>query len=454
VEGVVVPQLAKRLEVNYKGLAQGVDGTVISAGKLFTPTKIFDGVSLTSAGAGDLFLGKYTAAGSLLWAKSFGDAADQDVSGTAVTADGTIATIGFFTGTLAPATLNTSSPTPVDYLLLVDGATGNQKAGSAVFNNGIAGRLTTVATNPNLDLIAVCGYASVAATDLVTGATFGGGSEDIVIALFNSAGTRLWSRQIGAGQEERCDALTIDDVGNVYAAGRYDGTLDLGLGALPNPASSVRRWIWVTKLNGTTGATISNASFGSGAGNHTPKALSVDAAGNLFIAGFMSNTLNFSANAADLLTTAGGSDAFVAKLGAGYSHLWSARMGASGPEELRGLALDSFGNPVVVGLFNTPLGTPTTGFAALTAAATTASDAFVVKLNGATGAPVANGAKAYGDMNSQSANAVCINRSGAGALLDDVVFSGAYAGGISFAPTAESLTTTGTDTYLTFAQLQ
>ncbi|MEI6226481.1 MAG: hypothetical protein WCS72_17180, partial [Deltaproteobacteria bacterium] len=449
LDTVVVPQLAKDVPLaNFKGLAMATDGSSYMGGAVFTPAKVIDGITVTSAGAGDVFLAKYPAGGgAAVWAKNYGDAADQGINGVAVTGDGTVVALGQFTGVLGTL----SNPgTPVDYLLGVNGSTG-AITWAKMFNNGTAGVLTAISANPAQSLIAVCGFSSAAATDLVPGAVYGGGTQDIVIAVFNSAGTLQWSKEIGGANEEACNSIAIDDVGDVYAAGQYDGALTFTGVALPSPGSSFRRWIWVAKFNGTTGAAVAQASFGLAAGIHKPIGLAVDGAGKVFIAGIMSNTLPFGTTS---LVSAGGNDAFVAKLDPAsatpFNPIWAVRMGGTGPDEARGVAVDSFGNVTAVGLFN---GT-TTGAAALTAASGTASSAFVMKLNGATGATVTNGAATYGNTtNTVNANAIAINRQGAGTVRDGVAFGGEYTGTLGFG-TGLSITSVNASDFLVFSKLQ
>ncbi|HEX8971354.1 hypothetical protein [Oryzihumus sp.] len=449
VASTIAPQVAKDLAISpMAGLAIDLSGAAYVAGSVFQPTKTFDGISLTSAGGADLFLAKYDPVTHLpVWAKAYGDASDQLAAGAAVTGDGTVLAIGNFIGNLvAGNTISNASTSPIDFLVAVDAGTGNGKWAKS-FNNGLGGALVAVASNPSLNLVAVCGYANQAATDLVPGATYGGGTQDAVLAVFNSAGTLQWAKQLGGANEEECDSVAIDDIGNVHAAGKYDGAFNPGLGALPSPASSFRRWIWVAEYNGTTGAPIAQASFGSGAGVHTPKSITVDATGKLIMAGSFTATLPFGTTS---LTSAGGTDVFVAKLdpASSFTPAWAVRMGGSAADEGRGVAVNSYGEVVVTGLFN---GT-TTGAAALTAASTAASDAFVLKLDGLTGAT--QFAAAYGDIATQDGAFVAINRAGVGSAKDLIDFSGNFAGSMTFPAPAGTISTTGTDAFLVFGLFQ
>src|SRR5262249_21968166 len=74
----VTPQVAKRLDLaNSVGVGLDTAGNTYLTGTLVTPTKTFDGTPLTSAGAGDVFLGSYDASGGKRWVVNYGDSADQ-----------------------------------------------------------------------------------------------------------------------------------------------------------------------------------------------------------------------------------------------------------------------------------------------------------------------------------------------------------------------------------------
>jgi hypothetical protein len=329
----------------------------------------------------------------------------------------------------------------------VDANNGNGLWGHQ-FNNG-GGQLIAVAANPTMNQIAVCGFTDRASTDLVPGATYGGGTRDLVIGAFNSSGALQWSKQIGAANEEECDAIAIGDDGDVYAAGKFDGVLTFTGSPLPTPNNANRRWIWVARFNGATGAAVSQASFGGTAGLATPNDLAFDGTGKLFVGGSFTANLAFGATN---LTSAGGTDAFVAKLdpdaSTPFTPLWAVRLGGTGADVANRLAVNSLGDVTAVGFFNRT----TSGAAVLTAAGTTAADAYVLELNGGTGAT--EFAVNYGDANSQTMDRIAINREGTGAVQDLPVLGGTFSGTIDFGSPAGALSiaTNDTQAFLLFAQ--
>jgi hypothetical protein len=87
----------------------------------------------------------------------------------------------------------------------------------------------------------------------------------------------------------------------------------------------------------------------SGASASSARAIAVDAAGNAFVAGYFSGTVTF--NSVNVLTSQGGTDAYLAKYNANGKLLWVQQGGGGGDDEALGVAVDSQGNCFVTGKF-------------------------------------------------------------------------------------------------------
>lgn len=476
-DAVITPFAAKSAPfANLTGLALASDGSSYANGVLVGGPKPFSPtVSLTSAGAGDVGLAKYDGAGALVWARNYGDASDQQAAGVTATST-VVATIGQFSGALG--TLNNAGAYPIDFVLGINPSNGNISWNKS-YDLGLGGNFASVAANPTLGLIAACGKTVIAATTLVPGATFAGGTSDIVIALFDSTGALQWSKQIGSANGEECNAVGIDNLGNVVAAGKYNGgapAVGFTGTALPAPGTSFRNHLWVATFNGTTGNAISQRSFGGGNGSHQVNGIAFDAAGNIVIAGLFTSTLPFPTTQPATSTTAcaagtngclasgGASDAFVAKLNSALEPLWATRIGGTTADEGRGVGVDSNGNVSFAGVINgattTATVTPSSFSAtatALTAPGSSLSAAFVAKLSGATGAFASTTAAVYGNLtNTVNANALSVNRQGVGPVKDLTVFGGEYNGTLNFGGTAGSISTTtgGNEDFIVVSRLQ
>jgi hypothetical protein len=450
----LVAEGAKLLGVSPVAAAVAPDGAVYVAGGIVPPTQLFDGQAVTSAGDFDLFLARYDGTTrTASWAFGFGDAAAQQANGLAVTQDGTVVTIGSFSGTMTIG--NTiASAGQIDFLAGFDAGSGAGRWAKQ-FNDGANGNLKAVATNPgdgsaaHGNRIAVCGRAAQAATDLVGPGAGYGGASDLVIAMFRSDGTRLWAVQVGGSSNEECDAVALDANGDLYAAGNFSGTsLAFGGGAasLVGPGTTARKFLWVARFDGTTGAAIAAASFSGPVGQVTPTSLAFDATGNLAVGGsFTSGTAGMTMGSTTL-TSAGAADAFLARLSPALVPAWAVRLGGTGGDVATSVAFDSLGDLLVTGFFNRT----STGAAALTATGT-ASDAFLLKIDGATGAT--RFASGYGDGATQTGDSIAVNRFGVGSALDQVAMAGTLNGAITFPAPAGTVTNPSANTgaYLFFA---
>ncbi|UQA56074.1 hypothetical protein [Polyangium aurulentum] len=140
--------------------------------------------------------------------------------------------------------------------------------------------------------------------------------------------------------------------------------------------------------------------------------------GNPVVVGRFSSSINFGGNT---LSSAGGYDAFVAKLdGSSGEHIWSRRLGGSDDQTAWSVGLDAQGDVVVVGEF---IGEMSVG-GGNTLSSAGGNDIFVVKYDGADGSHIWS--KRFGDSMDQIARGVSVGPSG------DVVITGSFNGNVDF----------------------
>lgn len=157
-----------------------------------------------------------------------------------------------------------------------------------------------------------------------------------------------------------------------------------------NRATSVppRRW---PRFEALEERTVFSANFGSAlsigdTGQDGIYDIEADAAGNSYVAGEFSGTVDFDlcqthAGDSDILTARGSRDAFVAKYARDDSLVWVLRMGgdavgSSYTDTGRSIALDTQGNVYVAGEFYA-----TADFGSMTLTVTAGVDGFVAKIN-------------------------------------------------------------------------
>ena len=145
------------------------------------------------------------------------------------------------------------------------------------------------------------------------------------------------------------------------------------------------------------------------------RAVAVDAAGNVFVAGKYQVSVDFGGGT---LTSAGGDEAFIAKFDANGNHLWSRSYGQVGSEVTTDIAVDASGNVYMTGYFNSSM-----NFTGSTLSAVGGIDMFLAKLNPA---GTALWAFRYGSGSDDIAYGLTLDASA------NVIITGTYRGQINF----------------------
>jgi hypothetical protein len=87
-------------------------------------------------------------------------------------------------------------------------------------------------------------------------------------------------------------------------------------------------------------------------GNLNIQNIKIDASGNRYVVGNFSATADFDPSAGTAnLTSAGGSDIFIAKYNSSGDYVWAKRIGGTGADQGNSLTLDGSGNVFLTGYF-------------------------------------------------------------------------------------------------------
>lgn len=159
-------------------------------------------------------------------------------------------------------------------------------------------------------------------------------------------------------------------------------------------------------------------------------AVATDATGNVLLTGDFAGQVNFDGSE---LTAAGGTDVFLAKLDASGNHVWSKRFGDSAAQSGLSLSTDSAGDVLLTGVVN---GQVDFGLGALVSAG--AADLFVAKLDGV-GNPLWG--KIFGNSAAQS------NIRGRFDATGNVLLAGDFGGAVDFGG-GQLTTAGGTDLFV------
>lgn len=249
-----------------------------------------------------------------------------------------------------------------------------------------------------------------------TGGTSAGGNGG-TSAGGSGPSTSSWAKTFEGTADRYLVSLARVSGGGVVAMGFFEGTINLGGEALSSQGSfagTEPAWsIFVARFDDGGGHVWSKRYGGPGVAK--PQAVAVDAKGNVFIAGGFTNTISFGSTT---LTSAGGTDAFIAALDDKGVAKWAYRYGDAGEQIANAVAVDSRGDVSFAGAL---AGAADFGGGALTSKGE--DDVFVAKLS-------ANGVyqwgQRFGEGGPQRAFGLAVDGGG------NLVLSGTFAGALDF----------------------
>ncbi|MBI4705981.1 MAG: SBBP repeat-containing protein [Deltaproteobacteria bacterium] len=347
------------------------------------------------------------AKGMHLWSKRFGDASDQYGRAVAVDGSGNMFVTGWFEGTVDFGGGPLASSGQDVFVAKLD------KDGKHLWSKHFAGAGSGITTDGSGAVLVAAKFAGT--VDLGGGPLTSAGDWDIFVAKLDKDGQHLWSKRFGdATSQSGIGDLQVaaDAAGNVLVTGNFAGTVDFGGGPL---VAAGYEDLFLAAFD-TSGQHLWSKRFGDASmliPDSVAESVAADVSGNVFVTGSISSsTLNFGGQD---LTSAGGSDAFVAKFDKGGSHLWSKRFGDGASQMARGVAVDASGNALMTGFF---AGSLDFGGGPL---ASSGGDVFVAKLD-----------KDGKHLWSKRFGAIALGRSIAVDAAGDAVLTGYFDGTVDF----------------------
>ncbi|GIV33570.1 MAG: lipoprotein [Chitinophagales bacterium] len=247
---------------------------------------------VTSTGATDIFLAKYTASGQLVWGKTFGSSGDDEISGMDMDDSGNIYLIGYFSGTID-------------------------------FGGGI-----------------------------LTGQA---GSRDFYVAKMDENGQHIWSKRFGGAGDDNGNSIRVNGSGTAIAiCGSFQESMTLGSSLLISNASSGYSNAFVALLNGNGDVQWAYAFGGSGFVFDRAMDVAMNQAGTVYVIGnFSGSNVDIDpGTGAHLLTSNGSSDIFVVWYNAAGTFQDGFSIGGSTGELGGGIDVDTDGSIYITGYSN------------------------------------------------------------------------------------------------------
>ncbi|MFC1759219.1 FG-GAP-like repeat-containing protein [Planctomycetota bacterium] len=303
---------------------------------LFDGTFDFDdgpGVFQPQANSQEMFLLNLDNNGNFLWAKTFGGDAGGIENPTAVRRDsvGDIYVGGRFTGATADFDRQVDHPDDRDDVTAL--GTGDAFLAKYAANGtlqwvrqmGAAGgkweAVYGIAADDFGRITIAGGFQATVAEPFDPGN--GGawpsvnGSHDAFVIQWDSQGGYNWGHPIGSYWQDRAKSVDVDATGQIYFAGYFGTTVDMD----PDPSDSYplrhtpghEQEAYVASWDAT--GDFQWASRLGGPDEDEVRGISLDAQGNVYVAGYFSGAADFvTGDAFTQLASAGGRDAFAARI--------------------------------------------------------------------------------------------------------------------------------------------
>ena len=308
------------------GVALDGSGNVYTAGSFQVMADFDPGAAtadLTSAGLDDIFVSKLDSGGNFLWAGAMGGMGDDEANGVAVDSSDDVYTVGRFEVMAdfdpGAATSNLTSAGADDIFVSKLDSSGTFAWAGQMGGTGVD-EAFGVALDSAGNVYSVGHFGETADFDPGAGAEniMVAGSRNVFVSKLNGSGGFVWARAMG-GLFEQAFGVALDADSNVHSVGFFFGTADFDPGpAAFNLTSAGVLDVFVSKLD-SDGDFVSARAMG-GSSSDQAQAVALDG-GSVYTAGRFNGTADFDPDPATTfnLTSAGGDDIFVSKLGAPVS---------------------------------------------------------------------------------------------------------------------------------------
>lgn len=240
------------------------------------------------------------------------------------------------------------------------------QAQSAETRSAVLQRMTTDATGSVYVTGRFTGQLRLGTTRLVSR-----GRSDLFVAKLSAGGQWTWAVAAGSAETDQATDLALDATGNLLVTGSFEGKATFGNQEV---VSHGGQDVFVAAL--TPQGKWQGVLTAGGPNQDEAFALTIDRDNNVLLGGRFQGDAVFGDH--QLHAAAGGSDAFVVRLGPNGKWAWAKQVGATEQGAIRRIAVDKQGDIIVTGYVG---GTGQFGAHPLTSQGT--HNAFVAKLSNA-----------------------------------------------------------------------
>ncbi len=317
----------------------------------------------------DIFISKVNSNGDFVWAKKVGGAGYDLGESIALDKAANVYITGHFAGTKdfdpGDGEFNlTGDITKSSVFILKLDASGNflwaKKIGEneIVYGHSItldaSGNIYTTGTfSETVDFDLGEGVNKLTSTEID-----GYSKKDMFILKMDASGNFVWARNCYAGVSEQDHSIAVDASGNVYTTGYLFGKTDLNPGKEKFYLTSKgKKDIFISKLDAS--GNFVWAKIIGGELDDEGCSIATDVAGNIYITGYFSGTVDFDPGKGKVEFEAPGGqreddsrDAFICKFNADGLFTWALQIGVFGSDTGDDISIDANNNILIEGQFD------------------------------------------------------------------------------------------------------
>lgn len=435
--------------ISSNKIHKDISGNIYTTGS-FSNTVDFDPSAsvqnMTSNGNNDIYVTKLDASGNLAWSKSIGGTGADNGYSVISDLSGNVYVFGDFTGTVDfdpnAGTYNLTSNGQGDIFMLKLDMNGNFVWAKSVGGTNAEWALDMMLDESSNKVFYTGSFSGTVDFDPSASLSnlTSAGSDDVYLLALDLSGNFVWAKAFGGTGSEFGEEVDIDNTGNIYLTGSFNGTADFDPGAgISNLVTSAGS-SYIVKLD-NSGNFVWAKGF-QGTGNNFSNGMCVEKTTSaVYVIGNYSGTVDFDPNAAvSNLTAAGTGDIFITKLDGSGNLVFAKDFKGAGSHYGACVKYDGNGNIYACGNFNGTLDfDPSLTTYTISSSA---DDGFIAKLD-------LSGSLLWVNTISGAASDGCLSM-----IVDanDIIYStGKFSGSIDFdpSPSVSNLTSTGsTDTYV------
>lgn len=237
------------------------------------------------------------------------------------------------------------------------------------------------------------------------------GQNDVYVTKLDQNGALVWAFRLGNAARNRANNVTIDENGNIYVVGYFEGTVDFDPGpGLFEMTSQFLVTAFLLKID-QDGNFIWARQFGGPNGVSEGLGVRVDDNNDVVVGGYFTGECNFDPLGLGVVyTSTAGRDGYIVKHNSAGDFIWARHLEGTGDNRINAIDIDNQGNIVCGGFFQGDLNFDNlTPSASIETADGGGQDMFVGKYN-------TNGnyvwSRSIGGTGADNVNGIVVNRFG------------------------------------------